>query len=207
MPQPKKYEGTYRGTVISKQDPKKQMRVQVRVAEIFSGIPDKYLPWATYQLPLGSRPGNGGIIPVQVGDIVWVRFDAGDSRQPIIVAAASSMPGGKPNLPDDVWQGPDSYQHKRAEGEPAPDTPGYAEDVVFKQHNGLIQLTHGGSIRVTQLSSGTAIEIPPDGTILLHGENAITMSAPTRIKMTCGASSLEITPGNIKAQSPRIDFN
>lgn len=126
MPQPKKYEGTYRGTVISKQDPKKQMRVQVRVAEIFSGIPDKYLPWATYQLPLGSRPGNGGIIPVQVGDIVWVRFDAGDSRQPIIVAAASSMPGGKPNLPDDVWQGPDSYQHKRAEGEPAPDTPGYA---------------------------------------------------------------------------------
>ena len=75
------------------------MRVQVRVAEIFSGIPDKYLPWATYQLPLGSRPGNGGIIPVQVGDIVWGRFDAGDSRQPIIVAAASSMPGGKPNLP------------------------------------------------------------------------------------------------------------
>lgn len=94
-----------------------------------------------------------------------------------------------------------------AEGEPAPDTPGYAEDVVFKQHNGLIQLTQGGSIRVTQLSSGTAIEILPDGTILLHGENAITMSAPTRIKMTCGASSLEMTPGNIKAQSPRIDFN
>ena len=117
------------------------------------------------------------------------------------------MPGGKPNLPDDVWQGPDSYQHKRAEDEPAPDTPGYAEDVVFKQHNGLIQLTQGGSIRVTQLSSGTAIEILPDGTILLHGENAITMSAPTRIKMTCGASSLEMTPGNIKAQSPRIDFN
>ena len=57
------------------------------------------------------------------------------------------------------------------------------------------------------LSSGTAIEILPDGTILLHGENAITMSAPTRIKMTCGASSLEMTPGNIKAQSPRIDFN
>lgn len=56
------------------------MRVQVRVAEIFSGIPDKYLPWATYQLPLGSRPGNGGIIPVQVGDIVWVRFDS--KRQP-----------------------------------------------------------------------------------------------------------------------------
>ena len=87
------------------------------------------------------------------------------------------------------------------------DTPGYAEDVVFKQHNGLIQITQGGSIRVTQLSSGTAIEILPDGTILLHGENAITMSAPTRIKMTCGASSLEMTPGNIKAQSPRIDFN
>lgn len=118
MPQPKKYEGTYRGTVVNKQDPQKRMRVQVRVAEIFSGIPDKYLPWATYQLPLGSRPGNGIIVPVQVGDLVWVCFDAGDSRQPIIVAAASAMPGGKPNLPDDIWQGPAAYPHKRTKEEP-----------------------------------------------------------------------------------------
>ncbi len=207
MPQPKKYEGMYRGTIVSVSDPRKQMRVQVRIPEIFSGIPDKDLPRGTYQLPLGSRPGEGAALPVQVGDLVWVRFDAGDTRQPIVTAAAAFMPGGKPNLPHDAWAGPEKYEHKRAEGEePVPD-PVYHEDVVYRQHDTMIQITKPGSIRVTQLSSGTAFEILPGGNVLIHCENEIIMSAPNKIKLTCGASSLEMTPGNIKAKSPRIDFN
>lgn len=176
--QPKKYTGSYIGTVVNVQDPEHRMRVQVRVFDIFDDVPERDLPWAGYQLPLGSRPNDGGVIPVQVGDTVWVDFPfEGDTRRPRITGAAHATPGGKPNIAGDAWQGEGKAVHKRTPEQPPVDEPGYHEDVVFKQHGVLLQITKQGALRATQLSSGSALEICPDGSIVAHSEKDIYYSA------------------------------
>lgn len=206
--QPKDYPRQYMAEVANVQDPLKQMRVQVRVYDIFDGVPVADLPWATYMLPLGTRPTDGGVTPVQVGDLVWVDFpNGGDTRRPRILGGAHAIPGGKPNMPPEIWQGPGQHAHKRAEGEPVPEAPGYHEDVVFKQHGVLIQLTKSGALRATQLASGSALEIAPDGTIVIHSENNILMSAPNKIFMQVGPSSMNMDTSGITLKAPRIDLN
>lgn len=207
--QPKDYRREYVAEVVNVQDPLKQMRVQVRVYDFFDGVPVADLPWATYRLPLGVRPADGGVIPVQVGDKVWVDFpNNGDTRRPRIVGGVHSIPEGKPNVPAELWQGAGLAVHKRAEGEPVPESPGYHEDVVFKQHGVLVQLTKSGALRATQLSSGSALEIAPDGTIVIHSENSILMSAPSKIFMQAGgASTLNMDASGITLKGPRIDLN
>lgn len=206
--QPKNYQGEYVAEVVNVNDPQHWMRVQVRVFDIFDDVPTADLPWATYKLPLGVRPADGGMTPVQVGDQVWVDFPFnGDTRRPRITGGVHFIPQGKPNLPAEMWQGPGQVQHKRTPDEPTPATPGYHEDVVFKQHGVLVQLTKSGELRATQLSSGTALEIVADGSIVLHAENKILGSAPNRILLKVGQSFLEITPSGIKLVGPRIDLN
>lgn len=176
--QPKTYQGEYVAEVVNVNDPKHWMRVQVRVFDIFDDVPTADLPWATYKLPFGVRPTDGGMTPVQVGDQVWVDFPfSGDTRHPRITGGVHFIPEGKPNLPAEMWQGPGQVQHKRTPDEPTPSTPGYHEDVVFKQHGVLVQLTKQGSLRATQLSSGSALEICPDGSIVAHSERDIYYSA------------------------------
>lgn len=206
--QPKDYQREYVAEVVNVNDPKKWMRVQVRIFDIFDDVPTDDLPWATYKLPFGVRPADGGLTPVQVGDQVWVDFPFnGDTRRPRITGGVHFIPGEKPNLPAEMWQGPDQVQHKRSSDEPTPTPPGYHEDVVFKQHGVLVQLTKPGALRATQLSSGAALEITPDGTIVLHGENEILGSAPRRILLKVGTSVIEMTPAGIKITGARVDFN
>lgn len=208
MNQPKTYQGDYVAEVVNVQDPQKQMRVQVRVYDMFDDVPERDLPWATYKLPLGVRPADGGLIPVQVGDKVWVDFPyGGDTRRPRITGGVHFIPDGQPTLPTEMWQGPDQVQHKRTEDEPTPETPGYHEDVVFKQHGVLVQLTKTGELRATQLASGTAVEITKGGTIVLHSENEILGSSPKRVLLKVGPSSLEMTPQGVTIIGPRIDLN
>lgn len=170
MSQTKSYSDQYIGEIVSVDDPQKRCRVKVRVFDLFDDVPISDLPWATFNLPLGSRKGEGLVAPVQVGDIVRVRFDHGDSRQPVIVGAAQAMPDGIPNLPPDAFQGAGSYQHKRTPDQPQPEQAPYYQDVVYCQNKALIQLTRSGTIRVTQMDSGSAIEILASGDMVIHCE-------------------------------------
>lgn len=207
MDKPKRYLETYRGIVVSTEDPKQLMRVQVRVFDVLEGIPDRDMPWATYQLPLGSRPNDGMLCPAREGDLVWVRFTAGDTREPVITGSCAHMPDGKPNLAHDQWAGPDKFTHKREDDEPPVPDPPYHKDVVLKQHNALVQFTENGALRLTQLTSGTAFEITPEGTVVIHCEKEILMSAPDMIRLTCGSSRMTMEPAHITMVSPRIDLN
>lgn len=171
------YDGQYRAEVVNVGDPRQQMRVQVRVHDFFDGVPEGDLPWATYNLPFGARPGDGGLIPVKVGDCVWVDFPSRDTRHPRIVSGVHQMPDGQPNLPPEAWDGPGQFEHKRTEDEPAADKPGYHEDTVFQQNGVLIQLTAGGALRFTNMASGSAVEITRDGEIVIHCEKDMFLSA------------------------------
>lgn len=169
--QPKIYSGEYVSEVVSVDDPKRMMRVQVRVYDIFDDVPAADLPWATYRLPLGVRPSDGGLVPVKVGDLVWVDFPFnGDTRRPRITGGVHHAPEGNPNMPPEAWAGPGQFDHKRTPDEPKPEAPGYHEDIVFQQNGVLVQLTKSGAARITNLASGTAAAITPDGVVVIHCE-------------------------------------
>jgi hypothetical protein len=174
----KTYQSEYVAEVVSVDDPERKYRVQVRVYDLFGDAPAGDLPWAIYKLPAGARPNDGLAMPVQKGDLVWVDFPFnGDTRRPRIVGSVHHMPGKEPAIPHDAWQGGGQLQHKRAPEQPVPETPGYHEDVVFRQHGVALQITKGGAFRVTQVASGTSVEVAVDGSIVLHSEKDIFVSA------------------------------
>lgn len=170
MSHSKSYTDQYVGQVVSVDDPEKKCRVKVNVYDIFDGVPTKDLPWASFSLGLGSRANEGLVTPVQVGDVVWVRFMNGSTRYPIITGSAQAMPGGTPNLPPEARQGEGGYQHKRTADQPPAEEAPYYQDVVYSQNKALIQLCRSGTIRVTQMDSGSAIEIKSNGDMIIHCE-------------------------------------
>mgnify|MGYP000418643295 CR=1 FL=1 len=68
------------------------LKCQVRLVGLWDGVPLDALPWAEYHLPVGARFNDGDFKPCQVGDYVWVRFDEGDSRYPIITGSCYFAP-------------------------------------------------------------------------------------------------------------------
>lgn len=175
MSHTKQYLGMYPAEVVSVEDPEQRCRVKLNVYDLFDGVPTNDLPWANQTLPLGSRAGEGAINPMQVGDKVWVQFVGGDTRRPIVIGASQDSPGGNPNLAPDV-SGREGYSHKRTDKQPPVESPGYYEDVVYRQNDALIQLCRSGTIRITQMGSGSAVEISKNGDIIIHCEGNMYVS-------------------------------
>jgi len=77
----RRYYGIYRGTVISNADKEGRGLIKVQVPGIFG----------EKTLPTSARPRNfrdagkskGEFFPPNVGDFVWIEFEAGDSRFPV----------------------------------------------------------------------------------------------------------------------------
>lgn len=96
------YYGNYRAKVVNNEDPNGNGAVQVRVYAIHGDdVKDRDLPWAIFADPFmgGAMDVGSSCIP-DVGNHVWVFFEAGDHRQPVYFAGAPSMEGrGNPQLP------------------------------------------------------------------------------------------------------------
>ena len=197
MSHSKTYSGFYIGEVVSVADPEKKCRVKVNVFDVFDGVPIAALPWATFILPLGSRAGEGEVCPVQVGDQVWVQFVGNDTRRPLIVGAAQAMPGGIVNLAPDVFQGAGQYTHKRTDREPQVSAPPYYEDFVLCQNRALIQFCRSGNIRVTQMDSGSAIEILPSGDMVAHCEGNLFTSVAGNVLQTVSGNVTQEVKGDV----------
>lgn len=186
IPKSPQWHGIYPGKVETLEDDPKGdiLCVKVRVFEVFSeDIPADDLPWAVYQLPTGARENEGVFIPVQVGDIVEVRFPwrdeagNGDTTRPMITGSMHYAPDGKPRLPHEAWDGPDKIEHKRRSWETTPEPPEYHKPAVFSQHGILIEISPDKSFCLTHKDKKTAVHIDPDGNITLHSEKNIWISA------------------------------
>lgn len=160
--------GEYRAIVENVSDPNGIMLAQIRLLGYWNDAPANTLPWAEYQLPVGARPNEGDFTPADVGDLVWVRFEGGDTRSPIITGASYFAPGGVPNMPHEAFAGPASHTHRRTARQPAPDAAGYHKNRVLSQFGILEEITREGSYRVTHKASGSAIELNKAGHIVLH---------------------------------------
>lgn len=95
----------YRAEVVSIDDPKALLMVQIRLIGLWDAVPDADLPWAEIKWPIGTRAGEGLFMPVQVGDKVWVDFINGDSRYPRITGGCHHAPAGVIDLPENILAG------------------------------------------------------------------------------------------------------
>jgi hypothetical protein len=186
----------YRAQVVSTDDPKRWLRVQVRVPGWWSGVPDKELPWAEYKLA-SARANGGDFEPAEVDDWVWVDFPNGDTRYPRITGWCHFAPSGSPNLPHEAWQGPQAHQHQRLDEQPAPEQPPYHGARVSTKHGTTVERAPNGSSRITQRASGTAVEITPDGHIVIHGASDAFRSSAGDTEERVGGDMLIKTGGNL----------
>jgi hypothetical protein len=187
MPQtPKrKYSGDYIG-IVETGVHNSSMQVQVRVQNLFEGVPAVDLPWATYLLPTGSRVNDGFFIPVKINDMVWVDFPFGsDTRRPRITGSVHYCPAAKPNFPNEAWPATDgrSTPYRTGLNDPLKPTENVPEGrgdlnkppCVFKQ-NGV------GTVRITNTNAkdsgaaGSNIEITRAGDIIIHAEKSLFLS-------------------------------
>jgi uncharacterized protein involved in type VI secretion and phage assembly len=79
MTEPRRYYGKYRGTVVANEDPMREGRLLVQVADTAGLIP------ASWAMPCFSATGiqMGTYLLPQIGAGVWVEFEQGDPDKPI----------------------------------------------------------------------------------------------------------------------------
>lgn len=167
--------GEYQAKVVDVVHPKGLYMVSIRLLKLWDDIPDKDLPFAEFRLPLGAKPSAGHVVPVEAGNLVWVSFPrGGDTRYPLITGSLYHAPNYESNLPDDVNE--PVFAPKRSAGEPTP--PAYDRKDDLYQRFGLREhKTHQGGWSITHVTTGTAIEITPDGKCVIHTEGDQFQSA------------------------------
>lgn len=105
-PEPNRYLGKYRGTVVVNVDPMRMGRIQVQVPDVLGNTPSS---WAMPCLPVaGPQMGHYVVPPIGAG--VWVEFEQGDVSYPIWTGcwygSAAEVPplgpAGPPNSPNNI---------------------------------------------------------------------------------------------------------
>ena len=104
MPEPAKYYGKYRGTVVTNTDPEQRGRIQAQVPDV---VGDTSSSWA-----LPSVPQVGHFVLPPIGAGVWIEFEQGDKSYPIWSGcwwgSSSEVPpmalAGSPDQPNIVLQ-------------------------------------------------------------------------------------------------------
>jgi uncharacterized protein involved in type VI secretion and phage assembly len=74
-----RYYGKYRGMVVNNDDPEKMGRITANVPEVLQEVES---PWALPAAPFAG-PQHGLVLIPEVGDGVWIEFEAGDISRPI----------------------------------------------------------------------------------------------------------------------------
>ncbi|HYY42592.1 MAG TPA: phage baseplate assembly protein V, partial [Pyrinomonadaceae bacterium] len=71
--------GKYRGVVLNVDDPEQMGRIQARVPEV---LQEASSAWAVPCVPFAGA-GHGLVLLPELGDGVWIEFEAGDIARPV----------------------------------------------------------------------------------------------------------------------------
>ncbi len=165
-----RFYGKYPAIVTDVDDPSQVGRVRAIVPEVFGE--DVVSGWATSAAPVGGGAGRGFFALPDVGDTVWIEFQAGDITRPIWSGAfwgAPSSTGGQ----DDLGSQSGS---EAPEGADKPAGPG--QNIWRTSAGHLISMDDDGGVVVVAEASGAEIRITAAGEITLTadkinlGENA-----------------------------------
>jgi len=200
--EPSKLNGQYRASVISTTPPahlENLLLAQVRLIGLWDNSLEANLPWAEYLFPVGVRPLEGDFTPVEVGDFVWVDFVNGDARCPRIVGGCHYAPEGIPNTPPECYVNDSPYEHQRHDDEPVPPVNEYHKDKTQRFAGNMVEQTKGGHYRVTNMISGSAVELTPLGQIVIHATDQLFISAGAGLKVAITGNTQIDLDGNLVA--------
>lgn len=201
MSEARKLVGEYRAIVTDVNHPQQHYKAQVRVLGLWDDMRNEDLPWAEPRLPLGTRANMGGGIPCEVGDLVWVVFDHGDTRCPIITGGCLYAPGGELNMPHEAFAGKQAHQHKRTDKQPKPEAAPYHANATLSLYGILAELTKEGALRFTHKASGSAVELTSAGEIVLHGEKGVFQSSAGDTIQEVGGALKVTIKGNAQLET------
>jgi uncharacterized protein involved in type VI secretion and phage assembly len=145
--QRRSFYGKYRATVTDNNDPNQSGCVKVQVPALFD---DSETDWATPCVPYAT-PDHGFFVMPEIGDTVWVEFEAGDPSRPIWTGGW--FPQGKaPALK------PEQKQFETAGGQHIliDDTSGSMQIEIKDGNGNTVTLTSSG---ITLARGGIKIEI------------------------------------------------
>lgn len=134
-----RYYGKYRGFVKDVSDPENRARITATVPEVLG---EEVTPWA---LPVSPYAGNnhGLVLLPEVGNGVWIEFEAGDPSRPLWIGgwwADGEMP-------------PDAGEKKRAL------VTSNGHKLILDEDGSIVQLKHSGGGEITMTDSDITIKI------------------------------------------------
>lgn len=175
-----RFYGKYRGLVVDVDDPENLGRITAQVPEV---LHEEESPWALPAVPFAGGK-HGLVLLPEVGDGVWIEFEAGDPSRPI-------WTGG--------WWGPGEL--------PAPGgtktralvtTAGHK--LALDDKNKEIQLQHSGGAELKMTDSDITITIG-QAEVKLTGSQISLKIATTEITLTAidltlkgGAAQVRLSP-------------
>jgi uncharacterized protein involved in type VI secretion and phage assembly len=131
--------GKYRGLVRDVNDPDNQGRIKAQVPEVYG---DMDSPWAWPAVPFAGN-GYGLVTLPEVGDGIWVEFEAGDPSRPIWTGC---------------WWADGEFPSPGAPSVRVLVTPGGHQIVLDDQANKL-QLLHPGGAEFTMTDTDITLKI------------------------------------------------
>ena len=163
-----RYFGKYRGLVVDRNDPEQLGRLKVQVPSILASTETG---WAYPVVPYAGGDLGTFFIP-QVGDIVWVEFEAGDLNHPLWTGCGWAKPGGQSEIPAEVQQS-------------------YPDQQVIKTRSGSLILfsdVSGSEMITIRAKSGCEIVIDPNadkitiqaGSVLIQSSAAMPEELATK---------------------------
>ncbi len=151
-----RFYGKYRGKVTDNSDPLKRGRVKANVPEVLGDIASG---WCTACVPYAGSDKGWFVIP-EIGDGVWIEFEAGDPSRPIWVGSWF----GDGDIPND----PSGSQAT-------------TETKIFKSASGLIVDLDdsAGEIKISDSNGSNLVNIKVnEGKIVIQATANVTVEAP-----------------------------
>lgn len=179
-----RFYGKYRGKVVDNDDPEKLGRLKLSVPSVLG--PEVVTGWAVPCVPYGGGPNRGFFFIPEVGDGVWVEFEAGDLSWPIWVGTYWAKPSDpetpRPNDPDGTEQGdvqapPTCKIIKTVKGHTLQfeDADGDERIVLYEATHGHVVTLDADGVTITD-ATGNSIEMREDSFKLIS-KVAFTLDA------------------------------
>ena len=166
-----RFYGKYRGTVVDVNDPDSLGRITAQVPEI---LQQETSPWALPAVPFAG-PSHGLVLIPEVGDGVWIEFEAGDPSRPIWTGgwwAKSELPA------------PGGTQVRVL-------VTSVGHQLVFDDQNKEIKLLHSGGAEIKLTDSDVSVKIGNTEVTMTSSDLTLKVGSSAQIKMS--ASGIEIS--------------
>lgn len=164
-----RYFGKYRGFVVNTEDPKLLGRVKTKVPAVLGN--DDELGWALPAPNSGGAANVGDVSIPNVGDLVWIEFEAGDTAYPVWSPGPWALRDGASQVPKHGRGQPDltDYSVREIDNIPPTQFEGNATDVrIIQGYDGsFLEFDATSGAERVQLShtTGSRYEISSDGSM------------------------------------------